>query len=222
MVRSIPPATVSRLPIYLRSLSELPSTKATCSSQQLASLAGVNAAQVRKDLSALGPTGVRGVGYDVARLQETLRRVLGLTHRYAVAIVGAGNLGTALGTYPGFKTWGFEVVAVLDSDATKVGSDVAGVAVEPIADLERIVRQRDVTIAIIATPAVAAQEVSDRLTSAGVKSILNFAPAQLRVPEDVAVRRVHLSTELQILTFHLQRMIQDEEGPAAGVESESP
>ncbi len=222
MVRSIPPATVSRLPIYLRSLSELPSTEATCSSQQLATLAGVNAAQVRKDLSSLGPTGVRGVGYDVARLRETLRRVLGLTHRYAVAIVGAGNLGTALGTYAGFKTWGFEVVAVLDSDVAKVGTDVAGVAVEPIADLERIVRQRDVMIAIIATPAMAAQEVSDRLTSAGVKSILNFAPAQLRVPDDVAVRRVHVSTELQILTFHLQKMMEAGEGPTVGQENAAP
>ncbi len=208
-MRSIPPATVSRLPVYLRSLRDLPERQATCSSDQLAALAGVNSAQVRKDLSFLNPAGVRGVGYDVAGLSDLLRDALGLTHEYAVAIVGAGNLGSALANYRGFAGWGFEVVALFDSDPSKVGSEIAGREIEPMADLERVVADRGVAIAIIATPAEAAQEVADRLVAADVRSILNFAPASLRVPGNVAVRRVHLSTELQILTFHLKQLAGD-------------
>lgn len=206
MNRSIPAATVGRLPIYLRSLGDLPATQATCSSEQLASIAGANSAQVRKDLSYLGSPGVRGVGYDVGTLRDLLRHALGLTHGYSVVIVGAGNLGTALGNYAGFEAWGFEVVAVVDSDAAKVGSTVAGIRVQPLDELERVVKERDVSIGIIATPAGSAQEVADRLTGAGVRSILNFAPAVLQVTDGVEVRRVDLSTELQILTFHLQQV----------------
>ena len=210
-MRSIPPATVSRLPVYLRSLRDLPPGQATCSSDQLAALAGVNSAQVRKDLSFLNPSGVRGVGYDVGALSDLLRNALGLTHEYRVAIIGAGNLGSALTNYGGFAGWGFEVVAVLDSDPIKVGTELAGLTIERTADLERIVRERDVAIAIIATPADAAQDLADRLVAADVRSILNFAPTSLHVPDNVAVRRVHLSTELQILTFHLQQLA-DAEG----------
>ncbi len=200
----VPGATVSRLPVYLRCLDGLPPDQRTCASEQLAALAGVHSAQVRKDLSYLGVSGTRGIGYDVAALIEHLRRALGLTKRYAVAIVGGGNLGNALGNYGGFGTWGFEVVAVLDADPSKIGQVVAGVQVEPIEDLERIVAERDVAIGIIATPARAAQDVAERLTAAGVRSILNFAPAVIEVPTGVDVRRVDLSTELQILTYHLQ------------------
>lgn len=210
-MRSIPPATVSRLPVYLRSLRDLPSSQPTCSSDQLAALAGVNSAQVRKDLSFLSPAGVRGVGYDVGTLAELLRHALGLTRTYPVVVIGAGNLGSALANYRGFGTWGFEVVAILDSDPDKVGSELAGVTVEPISDLERVVADGGIAIAIIATPADAAQDVADRLVGANVRSILNFAPTSLRVPANVAVRRVHLSTELQILTYHL-RHLEDEAG----------
>ena len=206
MNRSIPPATVSRLPVYLRSLGDIPLGQPTCSSEQLAVIAGVNSAQVRKDLSFLGSPGVRGVGYDVGALRDVLRHALGLTQGYAVAIVGAGNLGSALGNYTGFETWGFEVVAILDSDVAKVGTEVADLRVEPIDSLESIVVTRGVSIGIIATPAGSAQEVADRFTAAGIRSILNFAPAVLQVSEGVEVRRVDLSTELQILTFHLHRI----------------
>ena len=204
MNRSIPSATVSRFPVYLRSLGNVPLDQPTISSEQLAVIAGVNSAQVRKDLSFLGSPGVRGVGYAVEALRGVLRQALGLTHGYAVAIVGAGNLGAALGNYTGFEPWGFEVVAILDRDRTKVGSEVANLEVESMSDLEKIVTARAVSIGIIATPASSAQEVADRFTAAGVKSILNFAPAVLQVEPGVQVRRVDLSTELQILTFHLQ------------------
>lgn len=201
--RAIPQATVSRLPVYLRSLNDLPATQETCSSEQLASIAGVNSAQVRKDLSHLGSHGTRGVGYNVAELRSQLRQALGLTQGYSVVLIGAGNLGTALANYGGFEAWGFQVKAVLDSDPAKVGRIVGGRPVERLEDLEDIVPARGVSIAIIATPADAAQGVADRVTKSGVKSILNFAPSVLQVPEGVEVRRVDLSTELQILTFHL-------------------
>ncbi len=201
--KAIPEATVSRLPVYLRSLGDLPATQATCSSEQLASIAGVNSAQVRKDLSHLGSHGTRGVGYNVAELRAQLRQALGLTQGYSVALIGAGNLGTALANYGGFEVWGFEVNAVLDADADKVGRIVGGRPIEKLESLEEIVNERGISIAILATPAAAAQDVADRVVRAGIKSILNFAPAVLQVPQGVEVRRVDLSTELQILTFHL-------------------
>jgi redox-sensing transcriptional repressor len=201
--RAIPGATVSRLPVYLRSLVDLPAGQETCSSEQLAAIAGVNSAQVRKDLSHLGSHGTRGVGYNVAELRSQLRRALGLTQNYSVVLIGAGNLGSALANYGGFDAWGFEIAAVVDADEAKIGLPLGGVHVEGLDALEEIVSNRGVSIAIIATPTQAAQEVADRVTRAGVRSILNFAPAVLQVPRDVKVRRVDLSTELQILTFHL-------------------
>ena len=207
--RAIPGATVSRLPVYLRSLVDLPAGQETCSSEQLASIAGVNSAQVRKDLSHLGSHGTRGVGYNVAELRSQLRRALGLTQSYSVVLIGAGNLGSALANYGGFDAWGFEIAAVVDADAQKLGLPLGGTQVESLSDLEQIVRDRGVSIAIIATPTEAAQDVADRVTRAGVRSILNFAPAVLQVPADVKVRRVDLSTELQILTFHLSSETED-------------
>jgi redox-sensing transcriptional repressor len=205
MKTSIPVATVSRLPVYLRCLDDVAPNATTCSSEQLAAIAGVNSAQVRKDLSYLGSYGVRGVGYQIDDLKTQIARALGLTRRYPVAIMGAGNLGSALCRYDGFSSWGFEVVAMLDVDPTKVGQAIDGLTVESLSELERVVGERDVTIGIVATPAAVAQDVADRLAAAGVTSILNFAPTVLQVPEGVEVRRVDLSTELQILSFHLQR-----------------
>jgi redox-sensing transcriptional repressor len=201
---SIPTATVARLPLYLRCLGDLTPGQATCSSTELATNAGVNSAQVRKDLSYLNVSGVRGVGYSVDELREQLSTALGLKQGYAVAIVGAGNLGTALSNYGGFAAWGFTVAGVFDIDDAKVGKEVGGHVVRSLADLEEIVRQRSIAIGIVATPARAAQQVADRFIAAGLRSILNFAPTVLQVPDGVSVRRVDLSTELQILTFHLQ------------------
>jgi len=201
--RAVPEATVSRLPVYLRSLADLPPAQETCSSDQLAAMAGVNSAQVRKDLSHLGSHGTRGVGYNVAELKAQLRQALGLNKGYSVVLIGAGNLGSALANYGGFHDWGFVVAAVLDSDPEKVGRVIGNLVVEQIGDLESVVQSRGISIGVIATPTEAAQEVADRLTRAGIRSILNFAPAVLQVPKGVEVRRVDLSTELQILTFHL-------------------
>lgn len=209
MNRPIPAATVSRLPVYLRSLGDLSPNQETCSSEDLAAIAGVNSAQVRKDLSFLGSPGVRGVGYHVRDLREILRQALGLTKGYSVVIVGAGNLGMALASYGGFAPWGFSVAAVLDADPAKVGLPAGKLTVQAMDRLEEVVVSGGASIGIIATPAHAAQEVANRLTEAGVQSILNFAPSVLQVQPGVEVRRVDLSTELQILTFHLQRIAAD-------------
>lgn len=204
MKASIPEATVARLPGYLRCLTDLHATSGPCSSEDLARAAGVNAAQVRKDLSYLGAQGTRGVGYDHEVLSTRIREVLGLTSTHPVILIGAGNMGSALANYKGFHTWGFDIVAVLDVDEERIGTRVDGLIVEPLGNLEKVVADKEIEIGILATPPSAAQSVADRLVASGVKSILNLAPAILQTDEDVSVRRVDLSTELGILAFHLQ------------------
>ncbi|MDP8960094.1 MAG: redox-sensing transcriptional repressor Rex, partial [Actinomycetota bacterium] len=174
--RRIPEATVARLPLYLRALVEL-AERGThkISSRDLAQAAGVNSAQLRKDLSFLGSHGTRGVGYAVEELLEHISHVLGLTRDWKVVLVGVGNLGRALASYGGFAERGFRLAALVDADPNTVGSEVAGHAVEPLEDLPEIVRREDVTIAVVAVPPEAAQEVVDRLVEAGVTAILNFA-----------------------------------------------
>ena len=204
--RRIPEATVARLPLYYRALLETAERQiATISSERLAELAGVNAAKVRKDLSYLGSYGTRGVGYDVEYLLHEISRELGLTRDWPVIIVGVGNLGRALANYRGFGARGFRVMAVVDADPALVGRSVADLTVESVDDLDQIVAERQIAIAILATPAAAAQEVADRLVAAGVRSILNFAPAVVTVPEGVSLRKVDLAIELQILSFYQLR-----------------
>jgi redox-sensing transcriptional repressor len=204
--RSIPEATVGRLPIYLRALADMASDGATTiSSEQLAEAAGVNSAKVRKDLSYLGSYGTRGVGYDVAYLIHQMRRELGLTQHWPVVIVGAGNLGHALSNYKGFGERGFRVAALVDIHPAKVGERVGTLVVEHLDDLPEIVRREQVAIGVISTPAPAAQEVADRMVEAGIRSILNFAPSVITVPASVSVRKVDLSIELQILAYYEQR-----------------
>jgi redox-sensing transcriptional repressor len=202
-VRRIPQATVARLPLYLRALEEFAVERAaTISSDALAARAGVNAAQVRKDLSYLGSYGTRGVGYDVAYLVREINRQLGLGQARRVAIIGAGRLGQALGGYGGLPARGFNVVAAFDNDPGKIGQPVGPVQVRPVADMAGILAGERVAIAIVTTPASAAQSVVDSAVSAGVKSILNFAPTTVSVPAGVALRQVDLGIELQILSFY--------------------
>ncbi|MDQ6875913.1 MAG: redox-sensing transcriptional repressor Rex [Actinomycetota bacterium] len=204
--RGIPEATVARLPVYLRALHTLADLgHATVSSEELATSAGVNSAKLRKDLSHLGSYGTRGVGYEVALLIESISRALGLNQRWAVALIGVGNLGHALAGYDGFASRGFRIAALLDADPVRVGERISGLSVRHIDDLDAVVADQGVSIGVIATPATAAQEVCDRLVRAGVTSILNFAPCVLAVPEGVDVRKVDLSIELQILSFHEHR-----------------
>lgn len=201
--RHLPEATVARLPRYLRALTELAEGDvATVSSESLADMTALNAAKVRKDLSYLGTLGTRGSGYDVAILLGRIRAELGLTREWPVAIVGLGNLGRALALYGGLPARGFKVVALLDQDQKKWGERVGGVAISPVSALAETVRTTGAEIGVVATPASAAQGVADSLVRAGITAILNFAPLSLSVPDDVALRHVDLSTELQILSFY--------------------
>jgi redox-sensing transcriptional repressor len=197
---------VARLPVYLRILlDQSESGISNVSSEELADLAGVNAAKVRKDLSYLGTYGTRGVGYEVEYLIYQVRRELGLTHDWPVVIVGAGNLGQALAGYGGFGQRGFPVAGIVDNDPAKVGTVIGGVRVRAVADLASIVRTSAVSIGVVATPGPAAQEAADLLVAAGVTSILNFAPVVLTAPDAVNVRKVDLAVELQILSYYEQR-----------------
>lgn len=204
--QGVPEATVARLATYLRVLSGLGARPlGTVSSEELAAAAGVNSATLRKDLSFLGSYGIRGVGYDVATLIEQLSRTLGLTEHRAVVLIGIGNLGQALAGYGGFASRGFRIAALVDADPQRVGTTVRGLVVRDVAELEDVVLEQKVCIAVLAVPATSAQGICDRLVAAGVTSILNFAPTVVTVPGHVDVRKVDLAGELQILSFHESR-----------------
>ena len=204
--RAVPEATVARLATYLRVLGSFAGRAVvTVSSEELAAAAGVNSAKLRKDLSFLGSYGIRGVGYDVATLTDELSRTLGLTEHRAVALIGVGNLGQALAGYGGFASRGFRIAALVDADPVRVGTMIRGLEVRDIRELDTVVTQHRIAIAVLAVPASAAQEVCDRVVAAGVTSILNFAPVVVTVPPHVDLRKVDLAAELQILSFHESR-----------------
>ena len=205
--RQLPPATVSRLTLYLRTLNALLAEGIErVSSESLAESAGVGSANVRKDLSYLGSYGTRGVGYEVAHLSRKIAQALGLTHEWRVAIVGAGNLGRALARYAGFESRGFDVVALFDADQMVVGSEIGWLRVSDVAELETVLEKTRANMVVLALPAGVAQAVCDRVVDAGVHSILSFAPVALTVPEYVNLRKVDMATELQILAYHAQRL----------------
>jgi redox-sensing transcriptional repressor len=200
----VPPTTIQRLPLYLRCLVQASAMHMpVVNSAQIAEMAGTNAAQVRKDLSYLGEYGTRGIGYDVDSLITHLSKQLGLTEHRRVAIIGFGRLGSALQSYPGFEERGMKVVAVFDADPAKIGTDVDGMTVEGVDDLEEVIKRERVEIAIMTVPAQYAQNVADRLVASGVRAILNFAPVRLHVPDGVDVRQADVAGELQVLSFHL-------------------
>ncbi|NNC40708.1 MAG: redox-sensing transcriptional repressor Rex [Acidimicrobiia bacterium] len=201
---TIPKATVARLPLYLHAIDALQAAgTGTVSSEMLAKRLNVNAAKVRKDLSFLGTHGVRGVGYDSAILGTQIREALGLTRDFGVVIVGMGNLGTALANYVGFGSAGFHIVGIYDADEAKIGTKVGGLEIKHTRRLASDIAENSVEIGIIATPAATAQEVAETLEECGIRSILNFAQTVLQV-EHAQVRRVDLSTELQILGYYVR------------------
>jgi redox-sensing transcriptional repressor len=204
--RAVPEATVARLATYLRVLGVLGERSiSTVSSEELATAAGVNSAKLRKDLSFLGSYGIRGVGYDVTTLTEEIARTLGLTVHRSVALIGVGNLGQALAGYAGFATRGFRIAVLVDADPARIGTTIRGLVVQDIRDIDRLVAEQQIAIAVLATPASVAQDVCDKVVAAGVTSILNFAPVVLSVPPHVDLRKVDLAAELQILSFHENR-----------------
>jgi redox-sensing transcriptional repressor len=204
--RAIPPATVARLPSYRRALLEASARGVrTIASAGIAEAVGVHPDQVRKDLSYLATRGTRGVGYDVRALVDETARILGLTEERAVVLVGAGNLGRALAAYEGFAPQGFRLAAVLDVDARVVGRRIGVHTVGHLDELAAVVARERITMGAVTVPAEAAQAVVDAMVAVGLTAVLNFAPVHLRVPPEVAVRRVDLSTELQMLSFHHAR-----------------
>jgi redox-sensing transcriptional repressor len=203
-MRKVADSTVRRLSLYLRYLEEFEDQGiGTISSEALASRGGTTSAQVRKDLSFFGSFGKRGLGYAVPELAGRLREILGLERRYRVAMVGAGKIGSALVQYRGFRQRGFDIVAIYDVDPAKVGRQWNGLTVQHIDTLDAELARRPVDMAVLVTPAEAAQAVAQRLVRAGVKAILNFAPVQLSVPDDVEVKTVNLALELETLSYAL-------------------
>jgi len=206
--KRIPAACVERLSLYVRELNRLQHDQQAgfVSSRRLAESLGLTAAQVRRDLSYFGQFGTSGRGYEVRRLLATLSRILGVQDRsWHVALAGAGNLGSALLAYRGFRERGFLFRVVVDTDPRKVGRVIQGIAVEPGEQLEALVRQQDIHIGIVTVPSEAAQDVCDQLVAGGVRAIVNFAPARLEVPSSVHLRNVDLAVELEALAFYLAR-----------------
>ncbi|NLO98331.1 MAG: redox-sensing transcriptional repressor Rex [Peptococcaceae bacterium] len=200
----IPEATIMRLSVYSRYLSEMDRKGIiTISSGDIAEGVGVSPAQVRKDLAYFGEFGIRGVGYNVKDLNRTILKILGLSEGWNIALVGIGNLGLALSTYRGFKDRGFTITCIFDNNPEKVGMIVNGIEVMHIDRIEEIIPQRKTQIGAITVPASAAQDVADKLVRAGIKAILNFAPVVLNVPPEIELRNVDLSVNLEVLTFNL-------------------
>ncbi|HZF06161.1 MAG TPA: redox-sensing transcriptional repressor Rex [Patescibacteria group bacterium] len=200
----IPEMTIHRLSVYTRCLLQLEEDGVkTISSQEMADRFNLNSAQVRKDLAYFGEFGVRGIGYYVAGLKAELQRILGLDRLWPVVLVGFGNLGSALFHYRGFGRQGFRIAAIVDDDPRKVTREVESVPIVHSRDLAREVKARGIQIAIVAVPAESAQPVTDQLVSAGIRAILNFAPARLKVPREVRLKNVDLSIELETLSFYL-------------------
>jgi redox-sensing transcriptional repressor len=203
-MRKVAESTVRRLSLYLRFLEEFEGQGiGTVSSGALASRGSTTSAQVRKDLSFFGSFGKRGLGYPVPELADQLREILGLKQRYQVGMIGAGKIGSALVQYRGFKHRGFDIVAIFDSDPAKIGRQWNGLTIQDIATMEADFARRPLDMAVLVTPAEAAQPVADRLVALGVKAVLNFAPVQLVVPDDVVVKTVNLALELETLSYAL-------------------
>jgi redox-sensing transcriptional repressor len=209
---------VLRLPVYQRILAELARTGAsTVSSEQLATLARVNAAKVRKDLSLLGSFGTRGSGYDPDLLIAQIDRALGVDENWSVAIVGIGNLGRALTNSAAFASRGCHVTSLFDVDPAVVGEEIRGMTVRHMDELATLRAQERPDIGVITTPGWAAQQVAELLVRAGVTSLLNFAPRVLNIPSSVYVRYVDLSIELQVLGFYRARSEGNGRDDAAGL-----
>lgn len=203
-----PDVVVRRLPLYARSLRYLLQEGIeSVSSQELGDRINVTAAQIRKDLSYFGEFGKQGIGYDVRKLLQQIEDILGLTQEWPVALIGIGHLGEAIARYEGFRQQGIRIAGLFDSNSTKIGRVINGMAVQSFNEAERVIREQGIRLAIIAVPARSAQEVADRLVMAGVRAILSYAPTVLQVPEGVWVRYIDPVAILHSMTYYLARDI---------------
>lgn len=206
MTQRIPEGVIERLPAYLNVLIQLRGDGIyTVSSARLGELTSVNPAQIRRDLTHFGSFGKRGVGYDITTLVERIQRILGADHVHQLALVGAGNLGSAIAGYNGLRQHGFTVTAVFDNDPAKIGTRVGDMVVQPVAELEKTLREQDIRIGVIAVPPEAAQTVADQLAAAGIRIILNYTPVIVRAPEDVTIHNTDPVQELLHTLYYLSR-----------------
>jgi redox-sensing transcriptional repressor len=204
MPGNIPDIVIGRLPLYLRALTRLAiEGQEVTSSHELGRRLGISSAQIRKDLSHFGGFGKQGTGYQISYLVEQLRQVLKVNQEWEVAIIGAGDLGTALLHYKGFVDRGFRIACVFDNSPQKIGKKIGDFVVHPIEDMQKVIQERGIKMAMIAVPAEKAQEVADKLIEVGVRAILNYAPMTLNVPADIKVQYIDPVVQLQRMTFYL-------------------
>lgn len=202
---SVPDIVIGRLPIYLRALSHLAQEgREITSSQELGERLGISSAQIRKDLSHFGTFGKQGTGYRIAELEQRLRQILHVDREWEVALVGAGDLGHALGRYNGFRDRGFRITAIFDRDPAKIGEKIGELEVQDVAHLHEVIQARHIRVAMIAVPASETQKVADALVEAGVKAILNYAPITITVPRGVYVQYIDPVVHLQRMTYYLE------------------
>lgn len=202
--RRIPKETIDRLPLYLRCLNKLiDQGEENISSENFSSRLNLNSAQVRKDLSYFGDFGKRGVGYETEKLASEIREILNLDRRWKMALVGVGNIGSALLTYSGFDRRVFEVTMAFDRNPQLIGKEINGVEVEDVSKVSERISEEDVKLGIIAVPASSAQKVADMLVEGGVTGLLNFAPTLLDLPEDIQLAQVDITKELEQLVYYL-------------------
>lgn len=200
----IPDIVIRRLPIYVRTLNALRTRGIrSVSSEELADLIGVTAAQIRRDLSYFGKFGKQGKGYDAEFLATTISRILRLDRQWPVALVGLGNLGRAIAHYRGFAPSSFTIVALFDHNERNVGDTLDGIEILPEDLLTETIEREGIKIGIIAVPAPLAQEVADRMVAGGVEAILNYAPVILKVPPHVTIREIDPVSALQSMTYYL-------------------
>jgi redox-sensing transcriptional repressor len=200
----IPDIVVGRLPIYLRALQRmLEENRKVTSSQELGERLGISAAQIRKDLSQFGEFGKQGTGYSIDYLSDQIRQILKVDKVWDVAVVGAGDIGSAVARYQGFSNRGLQVTLIFDNDPAKINAQIGPYVVKDSQELEETIKQADIKVAMIAVPSQTAQEVADQLVSAGVRAILNYAPINISVPDNVRVQYIDPVIHLQRMTYYL-------------------
>lgn len=201
---NIPDIVIGRLPIYLRALNHLAQEgHEVTSSHELGQRLGISSAQIRKDLSHFGGFGKQGTGYQISYLEDKLRQVLKLNREWEVALVGAGDLGSALAHYRGFADRGFYISCIFDNDKKKIGEQIGDFRIQPLEELHETITKHSIKIAMIAVPAQNAQAIADMLIEAGVRAILNYAPINLSVPDDVRVQYIDPVVHMQRMTYYL-------------------
>ena len=201
----IPEIIVTRLPVYLRCLQRmLQEGKSVTSSQELGERVGISAAQIRKDLSQFGEFGKQGRGYQIEFLRKQIEEILHIDHEWEIAVVGAGDIGSAVAQYRGFIDRGFKVKMIFDNKPEKINQQIGVFYIQDSANMKEAIREADIKVAMICVPAEAAQEVANQLVAAGVKAILNYAPINISLPKSVRVQYIDPSIHLQNMTYYLE------------------